>query len=231
MHPAQQRVATSLRRGHFQHELIGKFGLPGPLLKLSGEERVFRGGDLPSESFLEASAGFSARVLPGSRGFSEGSDPVLPSLRNPWVVSACADCPGFLVRDAAGARLPASARSLRLRRPNSICCTFPRAFAWICCPQLPPHRKLSGPKGLSLCSFLLLTFPRVGNENSARSFSDFWKSLRVVDVRAFGSWMSAPICLFFENFHRPDRSFGPGYPREGPPDVRGTSVPKTYSLG
>ena len=39
----------------------------------------------------------------------------------------------------------------------------------------------------------------VGNENSAQSFSDrsFWKSLRVVDVRAFGSWISAPKCLFF----------------------------------
>ena len=38
----------------------------------------------------------------------------------------------------------------------------------------------------------------VGNENSAQSSSDqsFWKSLRVVDVRAFGSWMSAPRCLF-----------------------------------
>ena len=80
--------------------------------------------------------------------------------------------------------------------------------------------------GLKLCKF-------VGNENSARSFSDrnFWKSLRVVDVRAFGSWMSALKCLFFQDFDRPDRSFGPGYPREWPPDVRGMSVPKTSSLG
>ena len=33
----------------------------------------------------------------------------------------------------------------------------------------------------------------------SQSLSDrsFWKSLRVVDVRAFGSWMSAPKCLFF----------------------------------
>ena len=39
----------------------------------------------------------------------------------------------------------------------------------------------------------------IGNENSAPSFFDpsFWKSVRVVDVRAFGSWMSAPKCLFF----------------------------------
>ena len=45
-------------------------------------------------------------------------------------------------------------------------------------------------------SFLIL----IGNENSAQSFSDrsFWKSLRVVDVRAFGSWMSALKCLFFQ---------------------------------
>ena len=57
----------------------------------------------------------------------------------------------------------------------------------------------------------------LGNENSARSFSDrsLWKSLRVVDVRALGSWISAPKCLFFfQDFKRPDRSFGPGYPRE-----------------
>ena len=37
---------------------------------------------------------------------------------------------------------------------------------------------------------------KIGNENSAQSFSDrsFWKSLW---VGAFGSWMSAPKCLFF----------------------------------
>ena len=53
----------------------------------------------------------------------------------------------------------------------------------------------------------------------ARSFSDrsFWESLRVVDVRAFGSWISAPKCLFFKDFEHPDRSFGSGYPREWPP--------------
>ena len=71
------------------------------------------------------------------------------------------------------------------------------------------------------------------NENSAQSFSDrsFSKSLRVVDVRTFGSRISAPKCLFFQDFERPDRSFGPGYPREWPPDVRGMSGPKTSSLG
>ena len=38
----------------------------------------------------------------------------------------------------------------------------------------------------------------VGSEDSAQSFSDriFWKSFRVVDVRAFRSPMSAPKCLF-----------------------------------
>ena len=47
-------------------------------------------------------------------------------------------------------------------------------------------------------------------------FSDrsFWKPLRAVNVRAFGSWMSAPRCLFFQDFDHPDRSLGPGYPRE-----------------
>ena len=47
----------------------------------------------------------------------------------------------------------------------------------------------------------------IGNENSAQSFSDrsFWESLRVVDVRAFRSWISAP---FFQDFERPDRSLG-----------------------
>ena len=72
----------------------------------------------------------------------------------------------------------------------------------------------------------------LGNENSAQSFSDrsFWKSLRVVDVRAFGSWISAPKCLFFQEFEHPDRSFGPGYPREWPPDVRRISGPKTSSF-
>ena len=58
----------------------------------------------------------------------------------------------------------------------------------------------------------------------------FWKPLRVVDVRAFGSWMSAPKCLLFQDFQRPDRSFGPGCPREWPPDVRGMSVPNLFGL-
>ena len=59
----------------------------------------------------------------------------------------------------------------------------------------------------------------------------FWKPLRVIDIRAFGSWMSEPTCLFSRVFKYPDQSFDPGYPREWPPDVRGISVPRTYSLG
>ena len=78
----------------------------------------------------------------------------------------------------------------------------------------------------------------LGNENSARSFSDrsFFKTLPgVMDVRAFGSWMSAPKCLFLTGCRGPDRSFCPrtsagisawtstGYPAP--------KRPKTYSLG
>ena len=70
--------------------------------------------------------------------------------------------------------------------------------------------------GFLFCNSKPLNLQIIGNENSAQSFSDrsFWKSLRVKDVRAFGSWMSAPKCLFFQDFDRPDRSFGSGYPRE-----------------
>ena len=54
-----------------------------------------------------------------------------------------------------------------------------------------------------------------------------------MDVRAFGSWMSAPKCLFlvFPGFEGPDRSFGPEYPREWPSDVRRMSVPKNFLFG
>ena len=76
--------------------------------------------------------------------------------------------------------------------------------------------------------------PWLGNENSAQSFSDrsFWKSLRVVDVRAFRSWTSAPKCLFFfsrilsaltEVLGRDIRANDPGCPR----DIR----PKTFLFG
>ena len=57
---------------------------------------------------------------------------------------------------------------------------------------------------------------QLGSTDSTWSFYALggMKSLRVVDVRAFGSWISAPKCLFFQDLERPDRSFGSGYPRE-----------------
>ena len=69
----------------------------------------------------------------------------------------------------------------------------------------------------------------LGNENSAQSFSDrsFWKSLRVVDVRAFGSWMSATTCLFFQDFERPDRSISARMTPGSPWDIR----PKNLLFG
>ena len=44
----------------------------------------------------------------------------------------------------------------------------------------------------------------------------------VMDVRA--------KMLVFPGFGDPDRSFGPGYPRERPPEVRGITVLKISSL-
>ena len=48
---------------------------------------------------------------------------------------------------------------------------------------------------LSFCNFSDLT--KVGDEKSARSFSAQVAPPGVMDVRAFGSWMSAPTCVFF----------------------------------
>ena len=51
-----------------------------------------------------------------------------------------------------------------------------------------------------------------------------------MDVRAFGSWTSAPNCLFFQDFEGLTEVFAPGrppgYPRGRPPDVG----PKTCSF-
>ena len=106
----------------------------------------------------------------------------------------------------------------------------PTSFRTNCLSQSKdrPNKRGIAEKNLHMKPIALL-----GNENSAQSFSDrsFWKSLGVVDVRALGSWISAPKCLLFQDLERPDRSFGPGYPREWPPDVRGISGPKTFSLG
>ena len=89
----------------------------------------------------------------------------------------------------------------------------------------------------SLSLTFLVTFPFASPLFRERKFSPkfFWPKflkipwgsgcprLRVMDVRA--------EMLVFQDFEGPDRSFGPGYPREWPPDVRGISVPKTSSLG
>ena len=56
----------------------------------------------------------------------------------------------------------------------------------------------------------------VGNKNRARDFSDrsFFKPPGVMDVRAFGLWMSAPTCLFFflQDFEGLTEAFAPGRP-------------------
>ena len=67
------------------------------------------------------------------------SDNIFGQGKTTWVDSACADYPGFLVPRAAGTRLPASSKSLRLCPRASICCRAPWTFAWICCSQLPHH--------------------------------------------------------------------------------------------
>ena len=50
-----------------------------------------------------------------------------------------------------------------------------------------------------------------------------------MDVRAFGSWTSAPTCLFFLNFEGLSKVFAPGhppgYPRGRPPDVQPQNLP------
>ena len=52
----------------------------------------------------------------------------------------------------------------------------------------------------------------------------FFNPLGVMDVRAFGSWMSAPKCLFFQDFEGLTEVFAPGrppgYPRGRPRDIR-----------
>ena len=54
----------------------------------------------------------------------------------------------------------------------------------------------------------------------------------VMYVRAFGSWMSAPKCLFFfQDFEGLTEVFAPDVRRDIRVDVCGISHPKTYSLG
>ena len=50
-----------------------------------------------------------------------------------------------------------------------------------------------------------------------------------MDVRAFGSRMSAPKCRFFLGFEGLPEVFDPGCPHESPKFVRGISGPETFS--
>ena len=51
----------------------------------------------------------------------------------------------------------------------------------------------------------------------------FFHFPRVTDVRAFGSWISTPKCLFFQDFEGLAEAFAPrrppGYPRGRPRDI------------
>ena len=73
----------------------------------------------------------------------------------------------------------------------------------------------------------------LGNENSARSFSD--RSFLSPPSRRgrprFGSWMPAPTCSFFQDSEGLTEVFAPDVRRDIRVDVRGISGPKTYSLG
>ena len=73
----------------------------------------------------------------------------------------------------------------------------------------------------------------IGNENSAQSFSDrsFWKSLRGVDVRAFGSWMSVPKCLFFQGFRQPWPKFWAGISARMTPGCPRNVRPENFLFG
>ena len=73
----------------------------------------------------------------------QGDLPGMPSRRpltyqgkTPWVDSARAECPGFLVPGPVllVPRLPAA-----LCHWASICFMGPWRFAWICCPHIPYH--------------------------------------------------------------------------------------------
>ena len=95
-------------------------------------------------------------------------------------------------------------------------------------PKISPHFPRSS---LATSREVLSLWIFIGNEKSARSFSDrsFFEPpwghgrprLRVMDART--------EILVFQDFECPDRSFGPGYPHEWHSDVRGISGPETYS--
>ena len=54
-------------------------------------------------------------------------------------------------------------------------------------------------------------------------------ALGAMDLRAYGSWMSAPK-LFFQDFEDLAEAFDPARLREWPPDVRRIAVQKTFSF-
>ena len=70
----------------------------------------------------------------------------------PWIDSACADCPGFLIPGAAGAQPPEL-------HPGASDCAYELAFAfmvlrtnsWICCCQLPYHPCKNRTHSTSFC--------------------------------------------------------------------------------
>ena len=77
------------------------------------------------------------------------------------------------------------------------------------------------------------TYKQLGDEKSARSFSArsfFFQPPGVMDVRAFGWWMSTNAC-FFQGFQGLPKILGPGRPHKWARNVRGISGPRTFSLG
>ena len=64
-----------------------------------------------------------------------------------WVDSACADCPGFLIRGAAGAHIPASSQERQI-----VPCMAPSPFDWICCTQIDNHPCSNGTNSTTFCA-------------------------------------------------------------------------------
>ena len=77
-----------------------------------------------------------------------------------------------------------------------------------------PNKGILNPP--QILSNLLKEVLSIGNGKSARRFSaqSFLHPLGVMDVRAFGSWMSTPICFFFQGFEGLPKVFDPGHPHE-----------------
>ena len=99
-------------------------------------------------------------------------------------------------------------------------------------PRCEPPLRFS--QNLPCFSLVISTVIYLGNENSARSFLTEVKKKNpgAMDVRTFGSWMSALKCLFFSRIWRAWPKFlPPDVRRDIRVDVRGISGPKTYSLG